>query len=43
MANLNATYTVDLSGETRNGVWTLQVKDVFAGDTGTLDTWTLTV
>ncbi|MFC5001466.1 S8 family serine peptidase [Dactylosporangium cerinum] len=43
VANLNATYVVDLSSETRNGVWTLKVTDVFAGDTGTLDTWTLTV
>ncbi|MEU7870968.1 proprotein convertase P-domain-containing protein [Dactylosporangium sp. NPDC049140] len=33
-----ATYTVDL-----NGIWTLQVKDVFAGDAGTLTGWTLTV
>lgn len=41
--NLNATYTVDLSSETRNGVWTLKVSDIFAGDTGTLDSWTLTV
>ncbi|UWZ40702.1 S8 family peptidase [Dactylosporangium roseum] len=43
VTNLNATYTVDLSTEARNGTWTLQVKDVFAGDTGTLDSWTLTV
>lgn len=43
VANLNATYTVDLSSETRNGVWTLKVSDIFAGDTGTLDSWTLTV
>ncbi|WP_327008734.1 S8 family peptidase [Dactylosporangium sp. NBC_01737] len=43
VANLNATYVVDLSAETRNGVWSLRVQDVFAGDTGTLDTWTLTV
>ncbi|WP_238010274.1 S8 family serine peptidase [Dactylosporangium sp. AC04546] len=43
VADLNATYTVDLSAEARNGTWTLQVKDVFAGDTGTLDSWTLTV
>ncbi|WP_190254553.1 S8 family peptidase [Dactylosporangium sucinum] len=43
VADLNATYTVDLSAEARNGTWTLQVKDVFAGDTGTLDSWTLTL
>jgi subtilisin family serine protease len=38
-----ATYTVDLSSEVRNGTWTLQVKDVFAGDAGTLTGWTLNV
>ncbi|MFI5911249.1 S8 family serine peptidase [Dactylosporangium sp. NPDC051541] len=38
-----ATYTVDLSSELRNGTWTLQVKDVFAGDAGTLTGWTLNV
>jgi subtilisin family serine protease len=43
VANLTATYTVNLSSETRNGVWTLKVQDIFAGDIGTLDTWTLTV
>ncbi|GAA2579286.1 serine protease [Dactylosporangium fulvum] len=43
VANLDATYTVDLSTKARNGTWTLQVKDVFAGDTGTLKNWTLTV
>ncbi|WP_432830301.1 S8 family serine peptidase [Dactylosporangium sp. CA-092794] len=38
-----ATYTVDLSSEVRNGTWTLQARDVFAGDKGTLTGWTLTV
>jgi subtilisin family serine protease len=42
-ANIDATYTVDLSSEARNGVWTLQVKDVYANDSGTLNNWTLTV
>jgi subtilisin family serine protease len=41
--NLDTTYTVNLARETRNGVWKLRVQDVFAGDTGYLDTWTLTV
>ena len=43
VANLDATYTVNLSSEVRNGMWKLRVKDVFAGDTGYLDSWTLTV
>ncbi|WP_204011540.1 proprotein convertase P-domain-containing protein, partial [Virgisporangium aurantiacum] len=43
VANLNTTYTANLSGETRAGIWKLRVQDVFAGDTGTIDTWTLTV
>lgn len=42
-ANIDATYTANLSGETANGTWTLRVQDVFAQDTGYLDTWTLTV
>jgi subtilisin family serine protease len=41
--DLNATYRVNLSSEVRNGTWVLRVSDVFAGDTGTLDTWTLKV
>jgi subtilisin family serine protease len=43
VANLDATYTLDLSTEVRNGTWTLQAKDVFAGDAGTITGWTLTV
>jgi subtilisin family serine protease len=43
VANLDATYTVNLSAETRNGTWKLRVQDVFVGDTGYLDAWTLTV
>jgi subtilisin family serine protease len=41
--NLDVTYTVNLGTEVRNGVWKLRVQDVFAGDKGFLDTWTLTV
>ena len=41
--NLDATYTVNLGSEVRNGVWKLRVQDVFAGDTGYLDAWTLTL
>jgi len=40
-ANVDATYAADLSGEAANGTWTLRVQDVFAGDSGFLDTWTL--
>jgi subtilisin family serine protease len=43
VANLDATYTVNLSAKARNGLWLLRVKDVFAGDTGYIDTWTLTL
>ncbi|MEV6239709.1 S8 family serine peptidase [Lentzea sp. NPDC051838] len=40
---IHETYTVDLSTEPRNGTWKLQLTDVYTYDTGTLDTWTLTV
>ena len=40
-ADVNETYTVDLSGETANGTWTLSVRDAFAVDSGTLNGWTL--
>jgi subtilisin family serine protease len=42
-ANVNATYTVNLSAKARNGLWKLQVKDSYAGDTGTLNSWALTL
>ncbi|MEU7476588.1 S8 family serine peptidase [Lentzea sp. NPDC042327] len=42
-AGVHETYTVDLSSETRNGTWKLQVKDVYTYDVGTIDSWTLTV
>jgi len=38
--NLNATYTLDLSAQARNQTWTLQVEDVYSGETGTLNNWT---
>lgn len=40
--NVVATYTVDASSEVANGVWKLQVRDVASGDTGYIDTWSLT-
>ncbi|MGK5445110.1 S8 family peptidase [Micromonospora sp. URMC 105] len=41
--NVNATYTANLSSEAANGTWRLQVRDVYSGDTGYLNTWTLTL
>jgi hypothetical protein len=42
-ANVQATYTVNLSSEAAAGAWSLQVQDVYEEDTGYLNTWTLTV
>jgi subtilisin family serine protease len=42
-ADVNTTYTVNASSELRNGLWKLRVKDSYAGDTGTLVSWTLAV
>ncbi|WP_326551211.1 S8 family peptidase [Micromonospora sp. NBC_01813] len=41
--NVITTYTVNLSSEAANGTWRLQVRDVFSGDTGYINTWTLTL
>ncbi len=41
--NVNATYTVNASSETANGTWNLRVRDAFSADTGTLDSWSLSV
>jgi subtilisin-like proprotein convertase family protein len=40
--DINKTYTVDLSGESLNGSWNLRVKDNGKGDTGTLNSWSVT-
>jgi subtilisin-like proprotein convertase family protein len=40
---VNTTYTVNASSEVRNGVWKLRVTDGYSGDTGYIDSWTLTV
>ncbi|MEU1214210.1 M28 family metallopeptidase [Streptomyces sp. NPDC005791] len=40
--NVITTYTVNASGETANGTWKLQVRDVAAQDTGYVDSWQLT-
>ncbi|MER7440168.1 S8 family peptidase [Micromonospora avicenniae] len=39
--NVNTTYTVNLSSEAANGTWQLRVRDVYSGDTGYLNTWSL--
>ncbi|WP_052744897.1 LamG-like jellyroll fold domain-containing protein [Micromonospora sp. HK10] len=36
-----ASYLVDATGEAFNGTWRLRVQDLYAGDTGYLDSWTL--
>jgi subtilisin-like proprotein convertase family protein len=41
--NINKTYAVNLSGEVRNGTWTLRVQDAATGDTGYINSWTLTL
>jgi hypothetical protein len=41
--NVNTTYTANLSSEAANGTWLLRVRDVYAGDTGYINTWTLTL
>ncbi|MFI2369160.1 S8 family peptidase [Streptomyces sp. NPDC018833] len=40
--NVLATYTVDASSEIAGGTWKLQVRDVASGDTGYIDSWSLT-
>jgi subtilisin-like proprotein convertase family protein len=40
-ADVDATYTVNASDETRDGTWKLKVTDVYSGDTGTLDSWSV--
>lgn len=40
--NVNTTYTVNASDETKNGAWKLKVTDNYAGYTGTIDSWSIT-
>ncbi|GAA3903508.1 S8 family peptidase [Streptomyces gulbargensis] len=40
--NVITTYTVDASSEVANGTWKLQVRDVASGDTGYINSWSLT-
>uniref|UniRef100_UPI002249972F proprotein convertase P-domain-containing protein n=1 Tax=Streptomyces TaxID=1883 RepID=UPI002249972F len=40
--NLVATYTINASSVAANGTWTLRMADAYRGDTGYLDSWSLT-
>ena len=40
--NINTTYTVNLSTEALNGTWNLRVNDNAAGDTGYINSWSVT-
>ena len=40
--NINATYQVNLSSEALNGTWKLKVVDSVTGETGYIDTWSIT-
>jgi subtilisin family serine protease len=42
-ADVHATYSINLSAEPATGPWRLRVRDLFLGNTGTLDSWTLTL
>jgi subtilisin-like proprotein convertase family protein len=42
-ANVDTIYTVNLSSKAANGTWKLKVQDMYAIDTGYIDSWTLTV
>ena len=41
--NIVKTYTVNLSGEAINGAWKLRVKDRASGDTGYINSWSITM
>ncbi|WP_285504514.1 S8 family serine peptidase [Actinokineospora sp. NBRC 105648] len=41
--DVRATFTVNLSSEAKNGTWKLSVRDLYRFDSGTIDTWSLTV
>jgi|GEM_PF-1791310 len=42
-ADIRADYDIDLSAESRDGTWTLSVKDYATGGVGTLNSWTITL
>ncbi len=41
--NVLATYTVNVSAEAASGTWKLRVQDIYTGDTGYIDSWSLTM
>ncbi|WP_436502157.1 proprotein convertase P-domain-containing protein [Actinokineospora sp. HUAS TT18] len=41
--NIKQTFTVNLSGEAANGTWKLRVQDAASADTGTLNSWSLSL
>ncbi len=41
--NVVATYSKNLSSEVANGTWRLKVQDVYSSDTGTINSWSLTL
>lgn len=40
--NVTGIFTFDLSSEALNGTWTLRVNDNALGDTGRIDSWSIT-
>lgn len=40
--NINTTYNVNLSSEALNGTWKLRVNDNYNGDTGYINSWSIT-
>ncbi|MBW4721230.1 S8 family peptidase [Saccharothrix obliqua] len=40
-SGVHETFTVDTSGESRNGTWKLRVTDVYSYDTGKIDGWSI--
>ena len=40
--NIDATYSPNVSGEALNGTWKLRVNDNSSGDTGLIDSWSIT-
>jgi serine protease len=41
--NVITTYNVNLTGELKNGTWKLRVKDIYSGDTGYINSWSITM
>jgi hypothetical protein len=42
-SNIVKSYTLNLSGEAADGMWSLEVKDVVLNNVGGIDSWTLTL